>query len=82
MASSKHTTQYQLNQWQAGDPVLREDFNSDNLKLENALAMYGRSSRDERNVLLKSIVASVDYWKEKGSSPRDFHIDIHLRSFI
>ena len=38
MASSKHTTQYQLNQWQAGDPVLREDFNSDNLKLENALA--------------------------------------------
>ena len=30
MASSKHTTQYQLNQWQAGDPVLREDFNSDN----------------------------------------------------
>lgn len=51
-------------------------------KLENALAMYGRSSRDERNILLKSIVASVDYWKEKGSSPRDFHIDIHLRSFI
>ena len=38
MASNKHTTQYQLNQWQAGDPVLREDFNSDNLKLENALA--------------------------------------------
>ena len=33
MASSKHTTQYQLNQWQAGDPVLREDYNSDNLKL-------------------------------------------------
>ena len=38
MASSKHTTTYQLNQWLASDPVLREDFNSDNLKLENALA--------------------------------------------
>lgn len=38
MASSKHTATYQLNQWLASDPVLREDFNSDNLKLENALA--------------------------------------------
>ena len=47
MASSKHTTQYQLNQWQAGDPVLREDFNSDNLKLENALAaMRTESPKD------------------------------------
>ena len=28
---------YQLNQWEANDPVLREDFNGDNVKIEAAL---------------------------------------------
>lgn len=33
----KQTENYQLNQWEASDRILREDFNNDNLKLENAL---------------------------------------------
>ena len=37
MASS-HTAVYQLNQWDAADPVIRTDFNEDNAKIEAALA--------------------------------------------
>ena len=32
------TTNYQLSQWDAGDRILREDFNANNAKLEQALA--------------------------------------------
>ena len=32
------TTNYQLSQWDAEDRILREDFNADNAKLEQALA--------------------------------------------
>ena len=31
------TQHYQLNQWDAGDRVLREDFNADNAKIDEAL---------------------------------------------
>ena len=34
----KYTEHYQLNQWDAADRVLREDFNRDNAKVDAALA--------------------------------------------
>ena len=34
----KKTTNYQLNQWDAEDRILREDFNQDNKKLDDAIA--------------------------------------------
>lgn len=34
----KKTTNYQLSQWDAEDRILREDFNQDNKKLDNAIA--------------------------------------------
>ena len=34
---SSHTAVYQLNQWDAADPVIRTDFNEDNAKIEAAL---------------------------------------------
>ena len=37
MATNK-TTNYQLNQWEPTDQVLRTDFNADNAKLDTALA--------------------------------------------
>lgn len=37
MAATNHTPVYQLNQWEGSDPVLRADFNADNLKIEEAL---------------------------------------------
>ena len=32
-----HTPHFQLNQWNPDDPVLRDDFNADNMRLESAL---------------------------------------------
>lgn len=34
----KRTSNYQLSQWESSDKVLMEDFNTDNLNVENALA--------------------------------------------
>ena len=35
--STNHTTNYDLNQWEASDKVLRTEFNSDNAKIDAAL---------------------------------------------
>ena len=42
--ATNHTTNYQLNQWEATDQVLRTDFNEDNAKIDAALA--GLAVRD------------------------------------
>lgn len=39
----QQTSNYQLNQWAADDRVLREDFNRDNLAIENGLTALGAS---------------------------------------
>ena len=39
--ASNHTANFGLNQWAATDPVLREDFNEDNQKIEEAMAGFG-----------------------------------------
>ena len=36
--STNHTTNYNLNQWEATDKVLRTEFNEDNAKIDAALA--------------------------------------------
>lgn len=38
---SNYTPNYQLSQWEAADPVLREDFNADNLKIDAELKKRG-----------------------------------------
>jgi hypothetical protein len=39
----KQTQQFQLSQWAMDDRIRREDFNADNLKIENALRAGGQS---------------------------------------
>ena len=39
--ASGQTEHYGLNQWEAQDQVLREEFNADNLKLDTILAGKG-----------------------------------------
>ena len=43
--ATNQTTNYQLNQWEPTDPVLRTDFNADNAKLDAALAEQRRQQR-------------------------------------
>jgi len=38
-----HTTNYNLSQWDAGDRILRDDFNADNAKIDAALATHTSS---------------------------------------
>jgi hypothetical protein len=49
----KKTTNYQLNQWDATDRILREDFNEDNAKIDAAIA-------ENPYVKLREIVTSAD----------------------
>ena len=42
------TQHYQLNQWDAGDRVLREDFNEDNRQLEKALSACGNCRMEHK----------------------------------
>ncbi len=52
--ATNHTTNYQLNQWEATDQVLRTEFNEDNAKIDAALngldtEMAGLKSQLEAN---------------------------------
>ena len=48
--ASGHTEQYQLNQWEANDLVMRIDFNTDNLKIEAALAQIAEDKASLESV--------------------------------
>ena len=58
--AANHTPVFRLNQWQADDPVLREDFNTDNQTLENALNSLTNNMRFAGN-------AQVEYSSYTGS---------------
>ena len=52
--ASNYTTNYQLNQWEAGDQVLRTEFNQDNQKIDTALAgLAAKNTKLETAVLNK-----------------------------
>ena len=60
----KYTEHYQLNQWDAADRVLREDFNADNAKLDAALGglqtQVDTLAAHHRLVLLHTFEAAQD----------------------
>ena len=45
--ATNHTANYQLNQWEATDQVLRSDFNEDNVKVDTALT--GLAATDKQH---------------------------------
>ena len=51
--ATNQTTNYQLNQWEPTDPVLRTDFNADNAKLDAALE--GKADADEVEILSNAV---------------------------
>ena len=68
--SSNHTSNYGLSQWEAGDKVLRADFNADNLKIDGALAGLDTSLSSINTTLGKKLGRSkiVQTYKSKGGS--------------
>ena len=49
------TEHYQLNQWDAADPIRREDFNADNARIDAALA--GKVERTDLEALGRTVEA-------------------------
>ena len=58
MASSC-TTNYQLNQWEAADKVLREEFNQDNAKIDEALAQEAKARAAVEQALAAETAARI-----------------------
>ena len=52
--ASNYTTNYQLNQWEATDQVLRTDFNADNAKIDAALKGLA-----EKDTALEAMVSAA-----------------------
>lgn len=49
--ATNHTANYNLNQWQATDPVLRTDFNEDNTKIDTALKSLSTTTQQHTTQL-------------------------------
>ena len=93
MASS-YTEHFQLNQWAAEDPVLREDFNADNAKLDKVIprivtGTYTGDGTADRTIYLgfrpkavllfrKSVQAGSDNDKGRHAGPLQ---EVFLLSF-
>ena len=48
--ATNQTTNYQLNQWEPTDQVLRTDFNADNAKVDAALADLAENKADQADL--------------------------------
>ena len=51
------TVNYQLNQWDAADPIRREDFNADNAALDAALAAIKSAAEEDVQSLSETVAA-------------------------
>ena len=79
--ATNQTTNYQLNQWEPTDQVLRTDFNADNAKIEGALAAHDSeiSALETQNTALETAMAAkgnckLEYqtYTGNGASARAF----------
>ena len=59
--STNHTTNYDLNQWEGTDKVLRTEFNADNAKIDAALAgpNAAKTDREDLTALEGSLEAAA-----------------------
>ncbi len=69
----KKTTNYQLSQWDAEDRILREDFNQDNKKLDDAIAALRDAS---------PVVKLLDFTAQSSQSKMELSLaDIDLTDY-
>ena len=63
----KKTTNYQLNQWDKSDRIQMEDFNADNLKIEQALAEHSEAQAEMMAALTKCGNCRIVYGSYAGN---------------
>lgn len=56
-----------------------EDLKKEFMAICRVLELYYKASPQEQNALLKSIVESVSYSKDRGSAPREFRLELILK---
>lgn len=61
------TTNYQLSQWDEDDRILRTDFNSDNAKIDAALAEQAEAISDETETRAAAVTALTSQLATKGN---------------
>lgn len=75
------TTNYQLNQWEKDDRIQMEDFNADNLKIEQALAEHSEAQAEMMAALTKCGNCKIVYGSYTGngntgsSNPNELSFD-------
>ena len=76
------TEHYQLNQWDGSDRIMREDFNADNRKTEEALTELGEATSTVAGSTFSITVANPElyrciylYYSTAGHSTADFIIN-------
>ena len=62
-----HTSNYQLSQWDGEDRILRADFNSDNSKIDAALAANASAISTETSALSSAVATLTAEMEEKGN---------------
>ena len=79
------TSQYQLNQWAAGDRILREDFNRDNANVEAGLVALGQRVTAEqaaREQAVNSAVTQLDTAKAEKSELVALKAQVEAMPFV
>ena len=64
---TNHTPNYQLSQWERDDRILMEDFNTDNAKIDAALASQAETLTDHAAVLAKLSNCRVHFTSYVGN---------------
>ena len=65
--ATNHTTNYQLNQWEATDQVLRTDFNQDNQKIDGALKSQADAIAAVSSAMTGKGNCSIEYQTYTGN---------------
>ena len=65
--ASNYTTNYQLNQWEAGDQVLRTEFNQDNQKIDAALKNHDDELATHTSALAQMGNCEIVYGSYQGT---------------
>ena len=64
------TVNYQLNQWDAADPIRREDFNADNAKLDATLNAIKNAAEEDVQSLSETVAAVAASLGSGGQNAR------------
>ena len=80
--ATNQTTNYQLNQWEPTDQVLRTDFNADNAKLDAALAVLADSKADQSGLDALSDALTGLSGTVSAVSARAGNCDMELLTYI